>query len=77
DMLATWFRDLLIWKNTQEPELMINGDVPEQIRLQSQGFSAQRLEENLAAIERTKSYLRSNVNNRLALNNLFMDLWGG
>lgn len=77
DMLATWFRDLLIWKTTEKLELMINCDIPDKIKAQSKGFSQGRLEMNLAVIEKTKDYLRSNVNNRLALNNMFMDLWGG
>lgn len=77
DLLAAWYRDLLVWKTTGESGLLINADMVEDVQEASQRLARGRLLNNLEAIERTKGYLHSNVNNRLALENMFLDLLGG
>lgn len=77
DLLAAWYRDLLVWKITGEPGLLINADMAQDVREAGQKFSRGRLLNNLETIERTKAYVQSNVNNRLALENMFLDLLGG
>jgi DNA polymerase-3 subunit delta' len=76
-LLATWYRDLLVWKTTQHEELLINADMVNGVQQGSQNFSQRRLLQNLATIEQTKGYLNANVNNRLALENMCLDLLGG
>lgn len=77
DLLAAWYRDLLVWKTTEDTGLLINADMLQDIQESCIKLSRGRLVNNLDRIEQTKGYLKANVNNRLALENMFLDLLGG
>lgn len=77
DLLAMWYRDILVWQSTGAPELLGNADLLEQIQAIGERMSPAKLQQNLAALTQVQTYLHSNVNARLALENLFLDLLGG
>ncbi len=77
DVLAVWYRDLLLWKTTGQAELLINGDLLESLQAVSPKVSTDRLISNIEVIEQTKEYLQANVNTRLAIENMLIELLGG
>lgn len=74
DLLALWYRDLLVWKTTREEGLLINIDMVAEISKQAAKVDAVILQENLANIMKTKSNLRANANLRLNLESLLLKL---
>jgi DNA polymerase-3 subunit delta' len=74
DMLLAWFRDLLVIKAGMNTPL-INIDKKEDlIRLNTQ-YTAQELTKNIAVVAHTKYLINYNINVKLALSKMRVDLW--
>jgi len=73
DIVLFWFRDLLILKQG-ENEWLINYDKIEEIKRQREKYSLKEIKEIMETIEKTRYYLKSNVNQKLALEALWLKL---
>jgi DNA polymerase-3 subunit delta' len=72
DLAVLWYRDLLVWKQLQEPALLTNRDRQDQIARLAADYDEATLRARIEAVEETKDALRRNVNPRLALEKLFL-----
>lgn len=72
DLAVLWYRDLLVWKQLQEPALLVNRDRQSQIARLAGEYGEAMLGARLEAVEAAKESLRRNVNARLALEKLFL-----
>lgn len=72
DLALLWYRDLLVWRQLQEPALLTNRDRQEQIARLASEYDEATLRARIEAVEETKDALRRNVNPRLALEKLFL-----
>ena len=70
NMLAVWYRDILVMKNTDEESLIMNKDRLNDLRSAASGFSRQRLLDILEEIRKADSLIQQNVNPKLVLTSL-------
>lgn len=76
-MLLYWYRDLLVSKFTEEPGRLLNIDRSRDIASYAARFSEGRLVKDLLNITRTIGYIRQNVNPKIALFNMAVELKRG
>jgi len=74
DMLAIWFRDVLVYKETGDFGLVINIDKLPMIEKQASLFTLSRIRSIIESIERTRRMLKGNVNFQLAIENLLLNI---
>ena len=74
DLLAVWYRDLLVFKAAQDPQKLIFSDQVSVMRRQAQKTSYEGIETVLQAIETAKVRLRANVNTELVLELLLLTM---
>ncbi|MBS4535914.1 DNA polymerase III subunit delta' [Clostridium sp. D2Q-14] len=67
DMMLVWFRDLLIYKETNNNELIINRDKEELLKEQSFKLSMDKIHDIINCIMETEENIRANVNFQLAI----------
>ncbi|SCX79800.1 DNA polymerase III subunit delta' [Alkaliphilus peptidifermentans] len=65
DLLISWYRDLMVYKETKEYHFMMNYDKIEEINQQSSRIGLNELRDIIFIIEDTKNKLKSNVNLQL------------
>jgi DNA polymerase-3 subunit delta' len=76
EWLAEWYRDVLIYGVTGDPESIGNRDLLDKLRAESARITAaDALRVRAAALE-TAARIRRNVNRRMALENIFADIAG-
>jgi DNA polymerase-3 subunit delta' len=75
NLLAAWFRDIYLLKAGLPEQEVINSDRREDLTRSARGFSFLDLEAIFTNISTAISYLEKNVNTRLLLFNLRMELW--
>jgi len=71
-----WFRDLVIWKTAEDPNLLVNLDRQAEVAEWAGRARADDLRRAVDAIEQAKAALRRNVNPRLILETLFIRMGG-
>lgn len=74
DILAVWFRDVLLYKATKDVNGIIFQEETEAIREQASSSSYEGIEKILEAIEKAKQRLRANVNFELVMELLFLTI---
>jgi DNA polymerase-3 subunit delta' len=74
--LMLWYRDLLIWKESENEELIINRDFLTVIKEQASQREVPLLINRLGKIEEARNSLSRNANPRLVLDVLFLNLCG-
>ena len=74
DIFQFWFRDVLMFKATQEVDNLVFKQEINYIKEQASQRSYENLEKILEALEKTKVRLRANVNFELALELLFLTI---
>lgn len=76
-MLLCWYRDLLVSKFTQAPDELLNADRSREIFSYASRFSREKLQKDVLAIMETIGHVRANVNPKIALFNLAVELKRG
>ncbi len=74
DMLTCWYRDLLVYRETGEAELLFNLDCVDIVGREAGCYDTARLVEIIKEIGATKHKLEANANTRLAFEALFLHL---
>ncbi|MFH0855538.1 MAG: DNA polymerase III subunit delta' [Candidatus Omnitrophota bacterium] len=77
NLLATWFRDIYIIKAGMDQGEVINSDRKQELALSASRLTFLDLDSILVSITNAISYSEKNVNTRLLLYNLRMELWKG
>ncbi|MER3455680.1 MAG: DNA polymerase III subunit delta' [candidate division GAL15 bacterium] len=72
EVAALWYRDLLVWRETQDPALLVNADRKEQIAELAHTLDGGALRRRLQALEQARLAVRRNVTPRLALEAAFL-----
>jgi len=75
NLLATWFRDIYIIKSGMPQDEVINSDRKQELVLSASKLSFLDLDSILGSITNAITYSEQNVNTRLLLYNLRMELW--
>ena len=73
-MLLCWYRDLLVAKFIDTPNICLNIDRYDEVYSYANKFSKEGLENNLNCILKTIGYIRGNVNPKIALFNMALEL---
>jgi len=73
-MLLCWYRDLLVSKFTPERNIFLNIDKYEEIFSYGANFSAGKLERDLRSVIKTLGYVRKNINSKMVLFNMALEL---
>jgi DNA polymerase III subunit delta' len=74
DIAELWFRDLLVWQETQDPALLVNLDARREIAEWAGRASPDGIRRAIEGIEEAKAHLGRNLNSRLVLESLFARL---
>ncbi|KAB3531810.1 DNA polymerase III subunit [Alkaliphilus serpentinus] len=74
DLLMSWYRDLLIYRETQHLDFIRNYDKIEEIVLQSKNINTYKLQEVVYIIEDAKNKLKSNVNFQLNMEVMLLNI---
>lgn len=72
--LLSWYRDLLVSKFTEDRNIFLNVDRMEEIFSYSSRFTAAKLERDIASVMNTINRMRRNVNPKMALFNMALEL---
>ena len=73
-ILLSWYRDLLVSKFTKDKNVFLNVDRMEEIFSYSARFSTGKLERDIYNIMKTINYIKINVNSKMALFNMALEL---
>ena len=73
-MLLFWYRDLLVAKFIEDKTLFLNVDRMEEIFSYSARFSADKLRRDISSVMKTINYVRRNINPKMALFNMALEL---
>ncbi len=76
DTLATWYRDLLVWRETGEKKLLYHIDRADQIRAWGHKYPPKRLLAVIEELMAAKKKLLANASQRLLLESLFLSIGG-
>lgn len=74
DIIMVWYRDVLLYKATQEIDQVVFREQMKYIREQAKKSSYEGIEEILNALERAKARLKANVNFELVMELLFLTM---
>ena len=74
DLLMVWYRDVLIYKDINNKEFIINIDALEEIIEQSEKITFNNLKEIIYIIEKTKQNLKNNVNFQMNIEVMLIDM---
>ncbi len=72
EVAALWYRDLLVWKETRDPSLLVNVDRQEEVARLAERLPAAALQERLHALEEARWAIRRNANPRLVVEAAFL-----
>jgi len=72
DIAYLWYRDLLVWLQSRDEDLLFNLDKKEVISEVAPSFTPRELQRRIALVEEAKEAVRRNANPRLVLENLFL-----
>lgn len=73
-IMISWYRDLIIWKERQDADRLINQDFCEEIKGRAAIMSARSLFRRIEAINKTSRALEYNANRLLAMESLMLEL---
>lgn len=74
DLLAMWFRDVLLFKSTNDTNYLIFSDEISLIKTQAQTMSYEGIQDILNSIDKVKIRLKANVNFELCIELLIMTI---
>lgn len=73
-ILSSWYRDLLVFKESEDPSSLVNMDKKEEIAKEAEKYAKEETEEVLSLILKTIDYIKRNVNPQLAMENLLLKI---
>ncbi len=74
DVLKTWYRDILVYRETGEEERLIHRDRMEAVRTFARGVSRRAVLENIRAVNRAANAIERNANKQLTLETMLFKL---
>jgi len=77
EIMEVWFRDLLVFRETRDEELVVNLDKVPQIVRQSNNLTGRDLKMMLEQVNYCRKLLKSNCNYQLTIENMLLSYQGG
>lgn len=77
DILLIWFRDLIVYQETQNEELIANIGKINLIKSQAGSFTTKEVQAIIEKIKECKKMLKGNANYQLAIDNMLLGMRGG
>jgi len=74
DILALWYRDLLVYKASGDTELLVNIDLVDHIKRATDSLDADNILRVFERVTETRRLVEDNVNPKLALRVLYRDM---
>jgi DNA polymerase-3 subunit delta' len=74
DLLRLWFRDILIFKETNQPTYLINKDLKDDVNRSASLLSCSDIFEKVNILTDVQLALHGNVNPRLAMESMLLKL---
>jgi len=74
DLMLLWYRDILVYKATQDPELVLYKEELSYIREQAKKISYENINNIINAMEKAKIRLKANVNFDIAIELMLLKL---
>ena len=74
ELLLCWYRDLLIWRETQSAELLYNQDRLPELRKEEKSLGGRTLVGIIEEVNKAKNNIGNNSNIRLVLESLFLQI---
>ncbi len=74
DSLRLWFRDILIFKETNQPTYLINKDLKDEVNKSASLLSCSDIFEKVNILTDVQLALHGNVNPRLAMESMLLQL---
>lgn len=75
-ILSSWYRDLLVFKESEDPSSLVNVDKKEEIAKEAEKYSKEEIEEIISLVLKTIDYIKRNVNPQLAIENMLLKIAG-
>jgi len=72
DLCELWFRDMLVWKETGNMELVVNRDFLELLECHTKLFTCSSIQDIIEMISLTKKRLRGYTNAQMSIENLLL-----
>lgn len=76
EVLTSWFRDCIVFKETRSFEHIINVDMRDLLETQAETLSVKDAADIIEIIEKSKKMLKSNVNSQLVVKNVLFEILG-
>jgi len=73
-IFSSWYRDLMVLKETSNPKLLVNTDWFDLLKRHSEEIPAAKAQEAIQIVQRTEERFRFNVNPQLALETMLFEL---
>ncbi len=74
DLMISWYRDLMVYKETGSMDLVINVDKKEEIDFQVKGIDLGKVRDIIFIIEKAKNNLKSNVQFHLNIEVMLLNI---
>ena len=74
DIMAIWYRDVLLFKATMDPERVVFSDQLKAIKERAQKSSYEGIEKILESLETAKARIKANVNFELLMELLLLTI---
>ncbi len=74
DIFLSWYRDILVYRETRQVDFIMNYDKIEEIKHQANKINSHKSKEIILIIEKNKGNMRSNVNHQLNLEVMLLNI---
>lgn len=75
-IISSWYRDLLVFKESESPTALVNMDKKEEIAKEVEKYSKEEIEEIISLVLKTIDYIKRNVNPQLAMETTLLKIGG-
>ncbi len=76
DLLISWFRDCLVFKETKNIDLIINIDMKDLLETHAEALSSKDVVYMIEMIEKSKKMIKGNANFQLVVENVLFEIFG-
>lgn len=73
-IVSSWYRDVLVFKESEDPSSLVNMDKKEEIAKEVEKYSKEEIEEIISLVLKTIDYIKRNINPQLAIETLLLKI---
>jgi len=76
DLLTSWFRDCLVFKETKDLNLIINIDMKDLLEIHAEALQGKDALYMIELVEKSKRMIKGNANFQLVMENVLFEIFG-